>query len=1220
MGAVPNRGEQGAILDLVIDDGRACERVPRLVTRLLQVPAAAVSFLVRGELHVIGALGSQILSWPAEATLCTHVLESGEPLVLEDAREHAQMRTHPAVLEHGARGYCGVPVLDPAGRAVGAVCAVDTRPRTWTAEDVELLEELARSVSSELQLRAAARELERERRHAERLARVVSGARDPVLVVDRQGVCIGWNYGAEHLYGWKAEDVLATRLELLRVGDQDGSLPGGMERLLSGERVKLEALPRRCRDGRIVLVDIDAAPLRDEHGHIVGATSIGRDVTERRQLEQELARSELRHRVLVSSLPDTMVAVYDSELRCTLLEGPLVGALGIDAAAYLGRTIGDFLAPEQVQRLEPALRRALAGDQLELDYSGQNERDYVVDVAPYREDDQEICGAFTVWRDVTVRRAREGERRRLATIVEESHDAILVKDLEGTILEWNGGAERMYGYSAAEAVGQPVAMLLPDDRAGEDRQLLERVCAGRPVSGLRTQRRRRDGRIIDVSVTISPVHDAHGEIVGAASIARDNTESESMRRELEATTARLHAVVEHSPTAIYMRDLEGRFWLANRRTAEILGSTPEELVGRRLEELLPEGLAAEVRGQDRQVLSEGQPLRLEEQVPDRSDAGRIHTYLTMKFPVTSADGEALGVGGISLDITDRVATEIALREAEAQLRVTVEHAPMGVALVDLEDGARGHVLSANPAFAELIGDECPVDYGLSLFSLVHPEDVGALERDLHLLASTDTARIELEVRCLHGNGRIVWLLLVGAKLPGPQGAGRAVLHATDIEERKRFEGQLQYLADHDALTGLYNRRRFEVELERAVAHAVRYGDHASVLLIDLDGFKYVNDTMGHPRGDELVTRVGELLRSTLRETDVVARLGGDEFAVIASRTDAQEGAVVAHKVLEALRERAVILSEDRHARVSGSIGLTTFTGGSAVTAEELLVEADIAMYQAKEAGKNQVSVFEREGDDRVRTSLRRSWLERLRIAVEEERFELLAQPIRGLCAPDAERYELLLRMRGDDGELVPPATFLPNAERFGLIGRIDRWVFAQALELLRRHGAAGHDISLSINMSGKTLVEPDLLDDLQRMIDTCPVAPQRLVVEVTETAAIVNIEKARQVARRLRELGCEFALDDFGAGFASFYYLKHLDFDYLKIDGEFIRTLGVNRTDELVVKSVVDIARGLGARTIAEFVGDEETVERLKHLGVDYGQGYHLGRPGPLELALPALH
>ena len=780
--------------------------------------------------------------------------------------------------------------------------------------------------------------------------------------------------------------------------------------------------------------------------HRARAPSIGRDLTARRQLELELARSELRHRVLVSSLPDTMVVLYDTDLRCSLLQGPLVAALGLDAADYIERPIGEFLAPEQVERLEPALRRALAGEQLELEYPGEDGHHYVVDVAPYCESGQEISGAFTVWRDVTVRRERERERRRLATIVEESHDGILVKDLQGMILEWNRGAERMYGYTAEEVIGRHVSLLVPEERQGEDMRLLERVCAGHPVSGMRTQRRRRDGRVIDVSVTISPVHDDRGEIVGAAAIARDISEQEDMRRELEATTARLHAFLEHSPTAIYLRDLDGRFRLGNRRTAELLGTTPEELVGRRIEELMPPEVAGEVREHDREVLAQRRASRREERTPDRSDGDRIHTYLTMKFPVPGADGEPVGVGGVALDITDRVATEVALREAEAQLRVTVEHAPIGVALVDLQSGARGHLLSANPAFARLIGDEYPIEYGLVLSSLLHPEDVESLERDLRRLAGSDTDRMELEVRCLHGNGRIVWLLLTGAKLPGPAGAGRAVIHATDIEERKRFEGQLQYLADHDALTGLYNRRRFEVELERAVAQAERYGDHASVLLIDLDNFKYVNDTMGHSRGDELVTRVGELLRAALRETDVVARLGGDEFAVIASRADAQEGWSVARKVLEALRERAVILGEDRHARVTASIGLTSFEGGSGLTAEELLVEADIAMYQAKEGGKNQVSAYEREADHRHRLSLRHSWLERLRAAVEEERFELLAQPIRGICATDTERHELLLRMRGDDGELVPPGTFLPNAERFGLIGRIDRWVFAQALD------------------------------------------------------------------------------------------------------------------------------------------------------------------------------
>jgi diguanylate cyclase (GGDEF)-like protein len=404
-----------------------------------------------------------------------------------------------------------------------------------------------------------------------------------------------------------------------------------------------------------------------------------------------------------------------------------------------------------------------------------------------------------------------------------------------------------------------------------------------------------------------------------------------------------------------------------------------------------------------------------------------------------------------------------------------------------------------------------------------------------------------------------------------------------------------------------------------VAHAQRYAGRGAVLMIDLDGFKHVNDLMGHRHGDELVQRVGVLMAQVLRETDVVARLGGDEFAVILPEADRSQALMVSEKLLEVLRDRAIVLSESGHASVTGSIGVTAFAADTRLGAEELLVEADIAMYDAKENGRDQTSVFARETHSHGAQRPHVAWLERLQAAIREQRFELLAQPIRGLFPGSRDVFELLLRLRTIDGDLIPPGSFLPDAERFELIQQIDRWVFDRALHILAEQRAAGHDIVLSINMSGKTLGDPNILHDLGALIAECPVEPGRLIVEVTETAAITNIDKARVVARGLRDLGCRFALDDFGAGFASFYYLKHLDFDYLKIDGEFIRNLPQNPTDQLVVRSVVDIARGVGAQTVAEFVADEETVACLRELGVDYGQGYHLGRPQALEqlLAVP---
>jgi diguanylate cyclase (GGDEF)-like protein/PAS domain S-box-containing protein len=680
----------------------------------------------------------------------------------------------------------------------------------------------------------------------------------------------------------------------------------------------------------------------------------------------------------------------------------------------------------------------------------------------------------------------------LAALVDSSEDAIITKTLDGVIDSWNPGAQELFGYTAQEALGESIAMLFPLERRDELAQILRQINRGERVEPLETVRVAKDGRPIDVSLRISPVYNAEGELVGASSISRD--------------------------------------------------------------------------------------------------------------------------------ITERKQIEIALFEAEQRFRAAFEHAPIGVCLLSVDPSNPRRLVQVNPALAEILGRSVEELTGRPLSSWTHPEDYAGIDTRLSELTEGPSGHVEFETRFMHRNGHPVWVLISAALLTVSDGEPTlAVTHVIDISDRKRSEDQLQHLADHDALTGLFNRRRFTEELGQALQQAKRFGDEGAVLFLDLDGFKFVNDTLGHAAGDELIACVAGLLRRAVRETDTLARMGGDEFAILLARCDETAAVLVAEKLLALLRRENLSGRKNRHAFVSGSLGIAVFGADAEVTADELVVEADIAMYDAKAAGKDCYAVYDRREGRRDFMSIRESWNERLRTAIDNDSFVLHAQPIKPICANGTPGFELLLRLPDDHGDLIPPGTFLYNAERFGLIQQIDRWVLERAVRRLHDSHLAGSDLVLSVNVSGTTMGDPELGADVAKLLFTYPIPPDRLIIEITETAAIKNIESARSLAQQLRALGCKLALDDFGAGFASFYYLKHLDFDYLKIDGEFIRKLASTPTDQLVVQAIVTIAHGLGTKTIAEFVGDDATMNLLEGLGVDYGQGYHLGRPRPLEQSLPYL-
>ncbi|MEA2299123.1 MAG: hypothetical protein QOF77_2059 [Solirubrobacteraceae bacterium] len=821
--------------------------------------------------------------------------------------------------------------------------------------------------------------------------------------------------------------------------------------------------------------------------------------------------------------------------------------------------------------------------------------------------DRRLAGAdreFGEWE-----RGESRARGHLAALVDSSEDAIIAKTLGGVIETWNRGAQELFGYTAAEAVGRSIAMLVPPERAEELEQIMAKIGRGERVEPLETVRVAKDGRRIDVSLRSSLVYSAENELIGTSSISRNITG----QKLLEAELRRSGRCFELSRDLTLACGFDGTVKRVNPAVEQILGWGVAEFLARPFMEMIhPEDRAA----------TQGQINRL---AAGESSLGFVNRYLTKGGGYRWLDWNAMVpvdealIYASARDITDRMRMETALREAEERFRTAFDCAPIGVCLVALDPGRAGRLLQVNPALADMLGRSVAELTGAAASTLTHPEDVAGLYGKLAELTDGRAGHVEFEKRFLHRDGRAVWALVSAAPVSDAHGERTlAVAHLMDISDRKRSEGQLQHLADHDALTGLYNRRRFTEELDRTLAEAKRFGEAGAVLFLDLDGFKFVNDTLGHAAGDDLIARVARLLDGAVRKTDILARMGGDEFAVILARCDEAAAERVAEKLLATLRGSG-LPGEDPRCQVSSSIGIALFRGEEMLTPDELVVEADIAMYDAKDAGKDRHAVYDRTEGRRNLLSIREGWNGRLRRAIRDDSFVLHAQPIIAMDADAPPGFELLLRLPDDDGGLIAPSTFLVSAERFGLMVQIDRWVLGRAVRHLHDSHARGRDLMLSVNVSGTTMGDPRFGADVADLLRAHPIAPGRLVVEITETAAIKNIECARALAGKLRSLGCKLAIDDFGAGFSSFAYLKLLHFDYLKIDGEYIRNLCATPTDQLLVRAMVGIARGLGTSTIAEFVGDDATLELLERLGVDFTQGYHLGSPRPLDQSLPYL-
>lgn len=538
-----------------------------------------------------------------------------------------------------------------------------------------------------------------------------------------------------------------------------------------------------------------------------------------------------------------------------------------------------------------------------------------------------------------------------------------------------------------------------------------------------------------------------------------------------------------------------------------------------------------------------------------------------------------------------------LAESESRYRNLVDHMAEGLLAMD----SAGIITFSNREADRIFGVETGGLLGSCAYDLLAEEDV----RERVTAAGSVAAVASVDASVERGDTRVPVQITVTAAQDGSMSQWLI----RDITSQRRYEQQLVHLATHDYLTGLMNRRHFEQELEREVARAVRTGRGGGVLWLDLDEFKAVNDTLGHPAGDELLTEVANFLMAHTRGSGVVSRIGGDEFAVLLAETSAAEVEAAIRRLLEEMAQQTFIIGDGEAVTPKGSIGGVVFPDHGCST-EELMSRADVAMYEAKSQHSG-YCIWSQAGMGDEAHGVRLEWSERIRRALKGDGLVVHAQPIVSVATGETVAYELFMRLAGQEpGKLHMPDEFLPIAERLGLIRELDRAMVSRALEIARAHPEVA---MINVNLSSRMFDDTRLLDTIDAEFKRTGVDPHRLGFELTESAALADIQCAHDLICGLRWLGCRVLLDDFGTGFSSFYYLRHLPVDAIKIDGAFITKMTISDKDRHLVLAMVELAKALGLETVAECVEDESSMRLIEQMGVTCAQGYHIARPLPLE-------
>ncbi len=796
--------------------------------------------------------------------------------------------------------------------------------------------------------------------------------------------------------------------------------------------------------------------------------------------------------------------------------------------------------------------------------------------------------------------------------------AISAVTLDGIVEAWNPAAERLFGWSAEEVLGRPIP-IMPGGTWENLLTILSQLSVSGGFGEHEGVRARKDGMRIEVSITTAPVTDEDGRIVGMFGIYQDIGERKRREAHQREQLSLLQAIVDGIPSPIFYKDARGAYLGCNAAFCVYVGENREDIIGKTVYDKWPKDLADVYDAADRKLL-ESRATQIYEAAVRFADGSR-HDVIFHKGVFLKPDGAVGGQVGTLLDITDRKRVEVALRESEERYRAVISSLQEGILLKD----RHGRTLAHNAAAERILGitgDEMLAHVGLFPSAEIVDESGRPFAPEALPIASTldnGLPTSDVVAGITRGDGTRVWLSMNARALitPGDASPHAVAVSFSDVTERKLSQERLARHAYFDAVTNLPNRVSFHKQMEEQVRAASRGGGKFALLYMDLDGFKRVNDTMGHAAGDALLEVVAERFRGCVRDRDTVARLGGDEFTMILTGVeDPAKVSAIASRVLASIAAPITLMGQK--VIVGVSIGCAMFPDDG-VTVDALTRCADEAMYQSKQAGKNRLSFHSHAVASQTET--RHTTENELRHAIEASELELYYQPKVQIGTRQLTGLEVLVRWNHPTRGLLTPAAFLTMAEERGLMVPITAWVLKRACEQSAAWLRAGRSPPrVAVNVSPRQVDDDVLVELVTRALAGSGLPPSLLEIEVTEDAVMTNKGASARGLSRLRGLGVTVAVDDFGTGYSSLSHLQQLPIDALKIDRSFVLGMKAEAKAKAstrpIVQAIVSMAHALELSVVAEGVETEEQLAVLAELGCEQAQGYYFGKPMPArELA-----